>query len=143
MHPIAQHKLVGGGEKSKGMSSVTSVITLTVLNFPDITQSAHQAWLQVNFSAGSYASGGLLMGLLSFFDSRSVDFNGFLRCSVWGEDVITATVGGYSYHYSPVSDTLQILLNGVELASGAAIPAAVLNDIVLCLAVVNRTTVLG
>jgi hypothetical protein len=142
MHPIAQHKLVGGGEK-RNMSSVTSVITLTVLNFPDITQSTIQAWLQVNFSAGSYTTGGLLMGLLAFADSKTVDFNGFLRASVWGEDVVTATVGGYAYHYSPVGDTLQILLNGVELASGAAIPAAVLNDIVLCLAVWNRTTVLG
>ena len=125
------------------MSSVTSVITLSDLCFPDITGKTIQAWGQVNFSAGSYTQGGLVMGLLQYADTRTVDFNGFLRCSAWGEDVVTATVGGYEYHYSPVGDVLQITLNGVELASGAAIPAAVLNDIVLFLAVWNRTTVLG
>ena len=83
------------------------------------------------------------MGLLAYADTRTVDFNGFLRCSVFGEDVITATVGGYTYHYSPVGDVLQITFGGVELASGAAIPAAVLNDTTLFLAVWNRTTVLG
>ena len=83
------------------------------------------------------------MGLLQYADARTVDFNGFLRCEVFGEDVITATVGGYTYHYSPVGDVLQIVLNGVELATGAAIPAAVLNDTVLFMATWNRTTVLG
>jgi hypothetical protein len=125
------------------MSSVNSVITLSTLCFPDITQSTIQAWGQVNFSAGAYTAGGLVMGLLQYADARTVDFNGFLRCSVFGEDVVTATVGGYAYHYSPVGDVLQITLNGVELASGVAIPAAVLNDTVLFLAVWNRTTVLG
>lgn len=125
------------------MSSVTSVITLSELCFPDITGKTIQAWGQVNFSVGSYTTGGLLMGLLAYADARTVDFNGFLRCSVFGEDVVTATVGGYAYHYSPVTDALQITLNGVELASGAAIPVAVLNDTVLFLAVWNRTTVLG
>jgi hypothetical protein len=76
-------------------------------------------------------------------DARTVDFNGFLRCEVFGEDVITATVGGYTYHYSPVGDVLQITLNGVELASGTAIPTAILNDTILFMATVNRTTVLG
>src|ERR1035437_5916782 len=124
------------------MSSVNSVITLSELTFPDITGKTIQAWGQVNFSAGAYTAGGLVMGLLQYADARTVDFNGFLRCSAWGEDVVTATVGGYEYHYSPVGDLLQITLNGVELASGAAIPAAVLNDIVLFLAVWNSTTVL-
>jgi hypothetical protein len=125
------------------MSSVNSVISLSELCFPDITGKTIQAWGQVNFSAGSYVAGGLIMGLLQYADARTVDFNGFLRCSVFGEDVVTATVGGYTYHYSPVGDVLQITFNGVELASGAAIPAAVLNDTVLFLAVWNRTCVLG
>jgi hypothetical protein len=125
------------------MSSVTSTITLSELCFPDITGKTIQAWGQVNFTAGTYPAGGLLMGLLQYADARTVDFNGFLRCSVFGEDVVTATVGGYDYHYSPVGDVLQITLNGVELATGAVIPAAVLNDQVLFLAVWNRTTVLG
>lgn len=125
------------------MSSVVSVITLSELCFPDITGKTIQAWGQVNFSAGSYVTGGLVMGLLAYADARTVDFNGFLRCQVYGEDVITATVGGVTYHYSPVGDVLQLLVNGVELANGVAIPATVLGDVVLFKAVWNRTTVLG
>jgi hypothetical protein len=125
------------------MSSVTGLITLTELCFPDITGKTLQAWGQVIFSAGTYVAGGLVMGLLQYADTRTVDFNGFLRCTAWGEDVITATVGGYEYHYSPVGDVLQITLNGVELVAGTPLPAAVLNDTVLFLAVWNRTTVLG
>lgn len=83
------------------------------------------------------------MGLMAYADARTVDFNGFLRCSVFGEDVITTTVGGYSYHYSPVGDVLQITFGGVELTTGTPIPAGVLNDTILFLAVWNRTTVLG
>jgi len=125
------------------MSSVVPVVTLSELCFPDITGKTIGAWGQVNFAAGSYTTGGLSMGLLAFADARTVDFNGFLRCEVYGEDVITGSVGTYTYHYSPVGDVLQLLLNGTELANGAAIPAAVLNDTVLFHAVWNRTTVLG
>ena len=88
-------------------------------------------------------AGGLVMGLIAYADARTVDFQGFLRCSVFGEDVITSTVGGYGYHYSPVGDVLQITFGGVELANGAALPSNVLLDTVLFLAVWNRTTVLG
>jgi hypothetical protein len=125
------------------MSSLISTITLSELTFPDITGKTIQAWGQVNFSAGTYVTGGLVMGLLQFADARTVDFNGFLRCEVYGEDVVTASVGGYTFHYSPVGDVLQILLNGVELANGAAIPPQVLNDTNLFFATWNRTTVLG
>jgi len=83
------------------------------------------------------------MGLLAYADARTIDFNGFLRCEVFGEDVVTSSVGGYAYHYSPVGDVLQITLNGVELLPGAAIPAAVLNDTVLFMATWDRTTVRG
>ena len=125
------------------MSSVISKITLSELCFPDITGKVIRGWGQVSFSAGSYITGGLAMGLLQWADARTVDFNGFLRCRVYGEDVVTATVGGVTYHYSPVGDVLQIIIGGVELASGAAIPAVVLNDTVLFEASWNRTTVLG
>jgi hypothetical protein len=127
------------------MSSVISTISLTTLCFPDITQSTIQSWGQVNFSTGTYTTGGLAMGLVAYADARTIDFNGFLRCVVWGEDVQTSSVGGdYQYHYSPVTDTLQILsATGVELASGTSIPAAVLADTVLFLATWNRTTTLG
>ena len=125
------------------MSSVISTITLTELCHPDITGKVLRSWGQVNFSAGTYTTGGLLMGLIQFLDARTVDFNGFLRCRVFGEDVITATVGNVTYHYSPVGDVLQIVIGGVELANGAPIPSQVLLDVVLFESSVNRTTVLG
>jgi hypothetical protein len=125
------------------MSLITSVVSLSTLCFPDITQSTIRAWGQVTFTPGTYVLGGLVMGLLAYADARTVDFNGFLRCEVFGEDVVTATVGGYTYHYSPVGDVIQITLNGVELATGTAIPTAVLSDTILFMATWNRTTVLG
>jgi hypothetical protein len=125
------------------MSSVISTISLSEITFPDVTGKTIQAWGQVNFTPGTYVQGGLTFGLLQFADSRTVDFNGFLRCEVYGEDVVTATVGGYGYHYSPVGDVLQITLGGVELTTGTAIPANVLNDTVLFQATWNRTCVLG
>jgi hypothetical protein len=83
------------------------------------------------------------MGLLAWLDARTVDFNGFLRCQVFGEDVITATVGNVTYHYSPVNDGLQIVIGGVELANGAAIPSQVLLDTVLFEVSVDRTGMRG
>lgn len=125
------------------MSSVTSVVTLTEQCFPDITGKTIGAWGLVSFATGAYVTGGIPFGLITFADARTIDFNGFLKCDVWGEDPITASVGGYSYHYSPAGDVLQLLLNGTEVTNGAAIPAAVLNDTVLFHATWNRTVVLG
>jgi len=123
------------------MSSVTSQITLTEVCFPDITGKVQRAWGLITFSPGSYVTGGLVMGLMRFADDRTVDFNGFLRCRVWNEDVVTTL---YSYHYSPVGDVLQIFDNtGAELASGSAIPALILADDTLFEASWDRTTVRG
>ncbi len=125
------------------MSSVNATITLTELCHPDCTQKVLRSWGSVTFSAGTYTSGGLVMGLLTYLDQRTVDFNGFLKCEVWGEEPVSSTVGNL-YHYSPVGDLLQIFTYaGVELANGAAIPASVLNDVILFEAQINRTTVLG
>jgi hypothetical protein len=119
-------------EREINMSSVTSVITLTELCFPDITGKVIRGWGQVNFTPGTYTTGGLVMGLVAWADVRTVDVNGFLRCRVFGEDPVTANVGqGITYHYSPVGDVLQIFSNGVEIANGASVPAQVLNDQVL------------
>jgi hypothetical protein len=61
------------------------------------------------------------MGLIKWADDRTCDFNGFLRCEVWDEEVQTA--GLVRYHYNPVTDTLQFFTPaGVELASGTAVP---------------------
>lgn len=126
------------------MSSVISTVSLSELCFPDITGKTIKAWGTASFAPGTYTTGGLIMGLLQFADARTVDFNGFLNCRVWGEDPVTGTVGGYTYHYSPFGDVLQIFnSSGVELSSGASIPAAVLNDTVMFEATWNRTTTLG
>jgi hypothetical protein len=126
------------------MPSVNALINLTELCFPDITGKVIRGWGQVQFTPGAYITGGLLMGLIAWLDARTVDFNGFLRCRVFGEDPISANVAqGITYHYSPVGDVLQIFQNGVELANGAAIPVQVLSDFVMFEVSVNRTTVLG
>src|ERR1019366_224528 len=102
------------------MSSVVASLTLVEVCFPDCTQKTIRGWGQVVVAAGTYVTGGLAMGLIAWLDARTVDFNGFLRCDVWDEEVITAL---YRYHYNPVTDTLQIFTAaGVELASGAAVP---------------------
>ena len=126
------------------MPSVNSLVTLTELCFPDITGKVIRGWGQVLFSPGAYITGGLAMGLIAWLDARTVDFNGFLRCSVFGEDPVSSSVGlGITYHYSPVGDVLQIFLNGVELANGSAVPVQVLNDNLLFEVQVDRTTVRG
>jgi hypothetical protein len=62
------------------------------------------------------------MGLIAWADARTVDFNGFLRCDVWDEEVQGAA-GLIRYHYNPVTDTLQVFTAaGVEVASGVAVP---------------------
>jgi hypothetical protein len=102
-------------------SSVSASLTLVEVCWPDITGKVIRGWGQVLVTAGGYTFGGLPMGLIQFLDNRTCDFNGFLRCDVWDEEVQTA--GLARYHYNPVTDTLQIFTPaGVELASGAAVP---------------------
>jgi hypothetical protein len=124
------------------MSSVASVVTLSELTFPDISGKTIRAFGQVVFAAGNYETGGLSMGLLNFADARTIDFNGFLKCTVAGEAAIVSS-NIYSYRYSPTLDLLQIFLNGTELTGGAAIPAFVLADTVIFEAVWDRTTTRG
>jgi hypothetical protein len=102
-------------------ASVNASLTLIEVCHPDITQKVLRSWGQVLVTPGGYITGGLPMGLMVYLDSRTVDFNGYLRCEVWDEEVQTA--GLARYHYNPVTDTLQIFTPaGVELASGVAVP---------------------
>jgi Ice-binding-like len=127
-----------------GTSSVPATILLSELCFPDITGKTIRAWGIVTLTPGGYSTGGIPMGLVNFLDVRTVDYYGFLRCQVWGEEPINNVIGtSYSYHYSPVNDSLQIFNNGTELASTQTLPLAVLADVLLFEAKVNRTTVLG
>src|ERR1035437_7002527 len=92
------------GEKMS--SSVNASLGLIEVCFPDITGKVIRGWGQVVITAGGYVTGGLAMGLIAWLDGRTVDFNGFLRCDVWDEEV--QLNGLYRYHYNPVTDTLQI-----------------------------------
>lgn len=102
-------------------SAAAATLTLVEVCYPDITGKVIRGWGQIVVTPGGYVTGGLPMGLILWLDGRTVDFNGFLRCDVWDEEV--QLNGLYRYHYSPVSDTLQIFTPaGVELASGATVP---------------------
>src|SRR6202521_2625795 len=115
-----------------GTSSTPAKLTLTELCFPDITGKTIRAWGLVNLVPGGYVTGGIPFGLVLFADVRTVDFNGFLRCEVYGEEPVNNIIGtSYTYHYSPVNDALQIFNNGVELGSTTTLPLAVLADVLL------------
>ena len=124
------------------MSSVVSQVTLTELTWPDITGKTIKGWGTVAFSAGTYLVGGLAMGLLLWLDARTCDFNGFLKCTVVGDNPSTPGVL-YTYRYSPVGDVLQIYLNGTELTAGTTLPAAVTGDTLVFEVTVDRTTTRG
>src|ERR1035437_5531564 len=119
-----------------------ATIILSEICHPDCTQKTLRSWGLVAFLTGAYTTGGIAMGLMQYLDVRTVDFNGFLKCDVWGEEPVGSAL--YEYHYSPVGDVLQIFnANGTELPSGVAIPTLILNDIVLFECTVDRTTVRG
>jgi hypothetical protein len=105
------------------MASKTAIVQLIEFTFPDITGRTIKIWGQVALSAGTYQKGGLPMGLIAFADQRTVNFNGFLSCRVWDEEPLTAS-NSYTYWYSPVTDTLQIINNatGQELADQTQLP---------------------
>ena len=116
---------------------------LSELCFPDITGRTIRAWGLVTIAPGGYTVGGIPFGLFNFLDVRTVDVNAFLKCDVYGEDPLNATTAGITYHYSPQNDALQIFFAGVEFAALQTIPAAILADVLLFEATVDRTTVRG
>ena len=131
----------GGGGTTSNPSNKATII-LSEICHPDITGKTLRSWGLVTFLTGAYTTGGIAMGLMQYLDVRTVDFNGFLSCDVWGEEVTGAAL--YEYHYSPVGDVLQIFnANGTELANGTQIPALILSDIVLFEVTVDRTSVRG
>jgi hypothetical protein len=125
-------------------SSVNATIgSLSELCFPDVTGKTIRAWGLVNITAGGYTVGGIPFGLFNFLDVRTVDVNAFLRCEVFGEEPLNSTTAGITYHYSPQNDALQIFFQGVEFAAHQTVPLAILNDVLLFCAQVDRTTVKG
>lgn len=121
------------------MASVISSAVLTVLCFPDITGATIGAYLSVAFTIGTYKTGGIPMGLVAFADSVTVDFNGFLVCTIVSE-TSDASSAIYTFKYLPSSDLVQIFSDGTELANGATVN---ITDSVVANPVWNRTTTLG
>src|ERR1019366_2373587 len=131
-----------GGLPNPGGASASSAVVLSEICHPDCTQKTLRSWGLVSFETGSYTTGGIAMGLMQYLDARTVDFGGFLKCDVWGEEPVGAAL--YEYHYSPVGDVLQIFnANGTELANGTQIPTTTLSDIILFEVTVDRTSVRG
>jgi len=142
LYPIGQG--AEAGKREVQMSNIVAGISLQELTFPDITGKTQGAWGTVSFGYGlNYTTGGIPMGLVLFADQRTVDFNGFLWCDVHDESAANdATL--YTFRYVPATDTLQIFVNGVELANGAALSTGLLIDSsVIFHAVWDRTTVRG
>lgn len=117
---------------------------LSELCWPDITGKSIRAWGLVTITPGGYTVGGIPLGMFNFLDVRTVDVNGILSVEVYGEEPYGAVVlPGYTYHYSPQNDGLQIMYAGVELLQSQTIPAGVLADVLLFETQVNRTSTLG
>ena len=128
------------------ISSVPATIglgNLSQLCFPDCTGAAIRAWGLVTLTPGGYTVGGIPFGLFPFLDVRTVDVNAFLKCDVYGEEPLNASTAGITYHYSPVKDSLQIFYLGVEFTTLQTIPSAILSDVLLFEATVDRTSVRG
>jgi hypothetical protein len=125
------------------MSNFVPEVALSILCFPDITGATIKIWGSVAFGSGyTYTTGGIPFGLLALADSKTVNFDGFLRCEVFDEAAAGATV--YSFRYVPSTDSLQIFSSGTELANGASIPSALVTDSsILFEATFNRTEMLG
>jgi hypothetical protein len=132
---------------SSGVAGI-GLSNLSEICFPDVRGKSIAAWGLVTITPGGYTVGGVPMGMLNFLDVRTVDINGILRVEVFGEEpygtnINTSVLPGYTYHYSPVNDGLQIMYAGVELLQSQTIPAGVLADVLLFEAQVNRTSTLG
>ena len=120
------------------MSSAVATASLQELTFPDCTQKTIGAFITVTFNAGTYTTGGIPFGLVLFADARTVDFNGFLTCTV--EDETPQSGQNYTFKYVPSTDTLRIYFNGTELASNTSVT---ITDSVIAHAIWDRTTVRG
>ena len=125
-------------------SSIPSTVTLSELCHPDCTQKTLRSWGIVTISPGGYTVGGIPMGLMNFLDVRTVDFFGMLNADVYGEEPYGSVVlPGYTYHWSPQNDGLQIFYNGVELLASQTLPPGVLTDVLLFESTVDRTSTRG
>lgn len=123
-------------------SLVPSVSIANLLQGTDISSRTITLWLQLVLSAGYYTVGGVPAGVAAYADAQTVDASAYLQSFIQGEDPQTASpvVGGYRYKYNPTNDTIQIFLlsDGSELTASEAIPAGVLNDVLVGQFIYNR-----
>lgn len=116
------------------MSSLAPVVTYAPLTQgPTIDRLTITLWLQLAFSAGYYTVGGVPSGLAAFAGTQTIDSAPFLASRIDSEATTSSSpaVAGYTYKYIPSTDKIQIFLNGSELTASQAIPANVLNDIIV------------
>lgn len=102
------------------------------------------AYLQLAFSAGFYTVGGVPAGLAAYMNSLTVNTTEFLWGEIKSEEPFTTSlgIGGYTYRYNPLNDTIQIFDGpqqaSNELTASQAIPAGVLNDVIVGRFTYNR-----
>lgn len=125
-----------------------STITLAPLTLgPDITSRTIILYLQIQFSAFSYAVGGVPAGVAAYADQNGINAeDNFLFSEIEGEDTVVdgsgsvPTVGGIIYKYVPATDKIQLFdgRTGLEFTESEAIPPAVLNDTIVGRFTYNR-----
>lgn len=102
------------------------------------------AYLQLAFSAGFYIVGGIPSGVSAYMNSLTVNTSEFLWAEIKSEEPFTTSlnIGGFSYRYNPLNDTIQIFDGApsatTELTASQAIPAGVLNDVIVGRFTYNR-----
>lgn len=110
-----------------------------------IDQKTITVYLQVAFSAGFYTVGGIAAGLAAYVNTLGINTTQFLWAEIKSEEPFTSSlgIGGFKYAYNPLNDTIQIFdgapgTTGTELTASQAIPAGVLNDVIVARFTYNR-----
>ena len=102
-----------------------------------IDQKTITIYVQLAFSAGYYTVGGVPAGIQAYAGTLTINDTQFLWGDVRSEEPFTTSlgIGGYNYKYNPLNDTIQIfegpVATGYELTASQAIPAGVLNDVII------------
>ena len=128
------------------MASPSKVTLAPLVAGPSFDAKTSTLWLQVAFSPGGYAVGGIVSGIQAFANSSTLDENQFLACYIQGEATWVQggasypAVGDVTYHYVPSTDKIQIFNNetGLELQESEGIIPAVLNDTIVAQVIYNR-----
>ena len=102
-----------------------------------IDQKTITLYVQLAFSAGFYTVGGIPAGLQAYAGSLTINDTQFLWGDIHSEEPFTSSlgIGGFTYRYNPLNDSIQIFDGPMqasnELTASQAIPAGVLNDVIV------------